>query len=98
MSVAGHRPPRFNTHTHTHIHEILGGLHDRTAGNTLTRFAAAYAARLDGDEDGPRRRTFRAFHRARISAAVARGMAFELRRGARIIHARARARVAAAGG
>ena len=51
--------------------------------------AATYGARLDGEAHGPRMRSFRSFHLARISCAVARGVAFELRRGARILSARA---------
>ena len=53
------------------------------------QMAAAYATRLNGSPEGPRKRLFRSFRLARISCAVARSVAFELRRGARILRARA---------
>ena len=57
------------------IHETFGGLHP-SARSLLREMAATYAARLDGSPEGPRKRSFRSFHLARISCAVARGVAF----------------------
>ena len=61
------------------IHETYGGLH-RTASRPLREMAGVYAARQAGSAGGRRARTFRSFHRQRISCAVAKGLAFELRR------------------
>ena len=47
-----------------------------------------YAARQAGSAGGRRARTFRSFHRPRISCAVAKGLAFELRHGMRVLRAR----------
>ena len=78
------------------IHEIHGGLH-RTAAKTLNEFAQAHATRLAGSASDRRAREFKAFHRQRISCALARGLAFELQRGASILRARASAAAAAGG-
>eukprot|EP00966_Prymnesium_polylepis_P025748 593683-Prymnesium_polylepis.1 len=40
-----------------------------------------YAARQAGSAGGRRARTFRSFHHQRISSALAKGLAFELRHG-----------------
>ena len=69
------------------IHETYGGLH-RTASRTLREMAGVYAARQAGSAGGRRARTFRSFHRQRISCAVAKGLAFELRHGMRVLRAR----------
>jgi hypothetical protein len=70
------------------IHETYGGLH-RTASRTLREMAGVYATRLAGSAGGRRAGTFRRFHRQRISCALAKGLAFELRHGARVLRARA---------
>jgi hypothetical protein len=69
------------------IHETYGGFH-RTASRTLREMAGVYAARQAGSAGGRRARTFRSFHRQRISCAVAKGLAFELRHGMRVLRAR----------
>ena len=51
--------------------------------------AGVYATRLAGSAGGRRAGTFRRFHRQRISCALAKGLAFELRHGARVLRARA---------
>ena len=69
------------------IHETYGGFH-RTASRTLREMAGVYAARQAGSAGGRRARTFRSFHRQRISCALAKGLAFELRHGMRVLRAR----------
>ena len=69
------------------IHETYGGLH-RTARKTLDDFARAHAHRT-GSPDSGRLCPFKLFHSQRISCASARGLAFELQRGMRILRARA---------
>ena len=59
---------------------------------TLRQFARAYSARHDGHEHGPSYAAYLRRHRARISRALALGLAFELRRGARILARRQAAR------
>ena len=51
------------------IHETYDGLH-RTASRTLREMAGVYATRLAGSAGGRRARTFRSFHRRRISCAL----------------------------
>ena len=68
----------------------MGGLHSE-AQATLRMFARAHATRHDGIAKGP---SYSAYlylrrHRARISRAIALGLAFELRRGAHILARRA---------
>jgi hypothetical protein len=50
--------------------------------------AGVYAARQAGSAGGRRARTFRSFHRQSISCALAKGLAFELRHGMRVLRAR----------
>ena len=70
------------------IQEVFGGLHS-LATKTLNEMTRAYATRLDGaPEGGPRSHRFRAFHLARISAAAAKGLAFELQHGSSVLHAK----------
>ena len=69
------------------IHETYGGLH-RTASRTLREMAGVHAARHSGSAGGRRASTFRRFHRQRISCALAKGLAFELRHGMRVLRAR----------
>ena len=70
------------------IHETYGGLH-RTASRTLREMAGVHAARHSGSAGGRRASTFRRFHRQRISCALAKGLAFELRHGMRVLRTRA---------
>ena len=72
------------------IHETYGGLH-RTASRTLREMAGVYAARQAGSAGGRRARTFRSFHTAsasRVPWPSAKGLAFELRHGMRVLRAR----------
>ena len=69
------------------IHETYGGFHGM-ASRTLRELAGVSAARQAGSAGGRRARTFRSFHRQRISCAVAKGLAFELRHGMRVLRAR----------
>ena len=70
------------------IHETTGGLHGE-AQATLRMFARAHATRHDGIAKGPSYSAYLRRHRARISRAIALGLAFELRRGAHILARRA---------
>ena len=70
------------------IQEVTGGLHSLAVA-TLNAMTREYATRLDGTpEGGPRSRSYRAFHLARISAAAAQGLAFELAHGSGVLHAK----------
>eukprot|EP00966_Prymnesium_polylepis_P027082 626559-Prymnesium_polylepis.1 len=50
--------------------------------------AGVHAARHSGSTGGRRASTSRRFHRQRISCALGKGLAFELRHGMRVLRAR----------